>query len=205
MLPLLSVVCSQKSNLPRHRERLEFLEALRARLADRLVIKGRGFSAIKDKAEAIDAYRYHLVLENNDVGFHWTEKLADPLLGWALPIFMGPPGAIEDFPAESLVYLDLADIDGAIEAIVRLLDEDPYEKHISAIAEARTRILDVHNVFALLSRTFDQLRSRHSFPGPLSAAVWITPQASVASRLLKKLRRRLRLAYRRSKLAWGRT
>ena len=75
----LSVVCSKKSRLPKHRARLKFIEYLERQLGSRLAVYGRGFTPIDDKAEAILPYQYHLVLENNDIDNFWTEKLADSL------------------------------------------------------------------------------------------------------------------------------
>lgn len=153
----ISVVCSTKCGLPRHRERLAFVMALKERLQDRLVIRGRGFDPVVDKAEAIAPHRYHLVLENNDLGNFWTEKLADCFLGWSLPLFAGARAALDDFPEGSMVYLDLNDVPACVDQVERLLDQDPYENHLPAIAAARDKLMHEHNFFALISRALEIL------------------------------------------------
>lgn len=145
--PSVSVVCSTKSKLPRHRERLKFIAALQDHLGDRLIVRGRGFAPISDKAEAIDGSRYHLVLENSDLGCFWTEKLADAFLGWTLPLFAGPRAALNDFPDGSIIFIDLEDQGASVAKIERILEEDPYEHRLPIISAAREKVLREHKFF----------------------------------------------------------
>ena len=140
----LSVVLSAKSQLPKHKARLAFVDALKTRLGDRLHVFGRGFQEIGDKAEAILPYAYHLVLENNDIPHFWTEKTADACLGWALPLFSGCANIGDYFPAGSFEPVDIRQGAEAIDRIVRLLDENPYAARLPALAEARARLLGPH-------------------------------------------------------------
>lgn len=147
----LSVVCSRKSRLPKHRARLRFVEALQARLGDRVTVFGRGFAPVADKAEAILPFRYHLVLENNDLGHFWTEKLADAYLGWSFPIFSGCAAAADYFGPGALAPVDIADVPAAIEAIRARIERPVTEDEWAAIAAARTALMERYNVFAVLS------------------------------------------------------
>jgi Glycosyltransferase family 10 (fucosyltransferase) C-term len=150
--PRLSVVCSTKSKLPRHRERLVLIEALQAALPGAIDVFGSGFQMIPDKADAIDPYRYHLVLENNDIPHFWTEKLADPYLGFALPIFSGCANVTDYFAADSLVRLgDIGDHASAITTIRDLLARDPWDQHLDAIRRARTKLMEDYNLFSLIA------------------------------------------------------
>jgi hypothetical protein len=149
--PKISVVLSRKSQLPKHRARLAFVEALKAALGDRLLIYGRGFTEISDKRIAIAPYAYHLVLENNDIPHFWTEKTADALLGWALPVFSGCANLGSYFPEGSFVPMDLAQPKAAIAQITALLDAHPYPRHVPAIGAARERLMGEHNLFPFLA------------------------------------------------------
>lgn len=182
----ISVVCSTKSKLPRHRERLVFVTALKERLKDRLVIRGRGFDPVVDKAEAIAPHRYHLVLENNDLGCFWTEKLADALLGWSLPLFAGTKAALNDFPEGSMIYLDLKDVPACVAQVERILDEDPYESRLPAIAAAREKLMYEHNFFALISRELKTLAPAELLARP--EVVSCNKRASVVKRMRRSLR-----------------
>ncbi|MBN8535001.1 MAG: hypothetical protein J0L51_13045 [Rhizobiales bacterium] len=147
----ISVVLSRKSQLPKHKARLAFVEAAKERLGERFQIFGRGFRDIRDKAEAIRPYAYHLVLENNDIGHFWTEKTADAYLGWALPIFSGCSNLGDYFPTDSFIPLDISRTDAALGALECILNEAPYSSRLQAIREARMRLLEQYNLFPVLA------------------------------------------------------
>src|SRR5690606_35130381 len=124
-------------------------QLLKTRLGSRFEIYGRGFQPVSDKREAIDPFRYHLAIENTVAGHYWTEKLADPLLGWSLPIYCGAPAAADYFPEGSFEPIDLDDLDVAADRVVHILDADPYESRVPAIAEARRRVLQDYSLPAV--------------------------------------------------------
>lgn len=146
----ISVVISTKTRLPMHRQRLAFVAALKERLGERLHVFGTGFAQVPDKADAIRPHAYHLVLENNDIDHFWTEKTADAYLGWALPIFSGCRNLDQYFPAQSFIRIDPSDIPAAVGAVVQILREAPYASRLWAIREARTRLLNEHELGAAL-------------------------------------------------------
>ena len=149
----LSAVLSAKASLPLQRRRLEFALRLKARLGDRFDLLGRDFQPIADKREGIDPYRYHLALENTTDGHFWTEKLADPLLGWTLPLYCGCRAADQYFPEGAFIRLDLeGDLEGAIAQVEQILREDPYDQHLPAIAESRRRIVEDYALPAVVAR-----------------------------------------------------
>jgi hypothetical protein len=182
--PRISVVCSTKTNLAKHRLRLDFVEKLKAILGDRVRVFGRGFAPIDDKFDAIAPFAYHLVLENNDIGHFWTEKLADAYLGWSYPVFSGTPNAPADFPPGAMLPIDIAQSDRAIGAIAQLLDDDPYAGYLPVLREARQRLLTEHNIFAVLSRAVSCL-------DPAAATPPQTLYSSRPARPLKALRRKI--------------
>ena len=148
--PRLTAVLSTKTKTRMHRERLAFAERLKTALGDDFLIFGKGFRPVADKAEAIDGYRYHLALENCMVPDCFTEKLFDPLIGWALPIYAGCPNVEQYFPDGSFVRIDIAEPERAIATIRDVLARDPWEAHLPAIAEARAKVLGELHIFALL-------------------------------------------------------
>ena len=149
----ISVVCSTKRRLPGHRARLKLLERLMHAFPRKIDVFGRGFNEIADKAEGIDPYRYHLVLENNDCPHFWTEKLADAYLGYCLPIFAGCTNVGDYFPAGSLIRLDsVNDHDSAIEIVGDCSrDEDPWAQRLENICLARNSLIEQHNIFSLIA------------------------------------------------------
>ncbi len=140
-----SAVISAKKQTRMHRRRLAFIELLRKRIGDQLMLFGNGFAPVPDKADAIDACRYHLVLENSADEHYWSEKLADAYLGWALPIFSGTPSIGRYFPAGSYETIDTGDPASAVEKVVQLLAQDPWQSRLPQLREARHRLLYEHN------------------------------------------------------------
>jgi Glycosyltransferase family 10 (fucosyltransferase) C-term len=147
-----SVVITRKTKTPQHRARLRFVEQLQRRVGDRLQIHGVGFHIVDNKREAIDPVKYHLALENNVHKHFWTEKIADAYLGWCLPLYSGCPNMADYVPADSFLRVETSDIAASIDVVERCLDEDPYDSRLSAITIARNRLLDEHNIFALMQR-----------------------------------------------------
>ena len=126
----ISTLCSEKQqNHTLHRLRHRFTHDLKAALPE-LDIYGWGNLELIDKADGIDAYRYHLAIENHRAPHHWTEKLADPFLGLALPFYAGCPNAVDYFPPDSFIPLDLNDFEGSLATIRRAIAEDAYTQRL---------------------------------------------------------------------------
>ena len=153
----ISVVCSDANKTAGQRQRLALLEGLKRRLGDRLVHFGRGFAPVDDKLDAILPYRYHLVLENSVLPNYWTEKLADALLGWSWPVYLGCPNVGEYLPEHALLSINGLDVDTIAGCIEELLDQPLAPHREAAMREARRRILDVYNPFAWAARWAQRL------------------------------------------------
>lgn len=137
-----------------HRRRFEFQRELRERMPA-IQVYGRGFRPVDDKAEALDPFRYHIAVENYVGLHHWTEKLADAFLGLTLPFYVGCTNAADYFPQESFIPLDINQPEEAVRIIRQAVAGGEYEKRLPAIHEARRRVMQEHNYFALLSRTIE--------------------------------------------------
>ncbi len=152
---LISTVCSskkQKKSL--HNTRYQFTEALKPSLPD-FAHYGHGIEVIADKADALDPFKYHIAIENHACKHHWTEKLSDPFLGFCLPFYFGCPNLDDYFPQDSYVYIDLFDLEKSKEVILTAINNNYFEKRLSAISEARRLILDEYNLFALISKIIE--------------------------------------------------
>lgn len=166
---VISTVCSSKQQRHTlHKQRFDFTARVKAALPE-LEVFGRGVRPVDDKAEALDPYRYHIAIENQIAPHHWTEKLADAFLGFTLPFYCGCPNVAEYFPEESFIPIDIGDPDGAVALIHTAIAEGAYEKRLPAILEARRRVLDEHNLFAVLAREI--ARHHTDLPAPAEPAV----------------------------------
>jgi hypothetical protein len=162
---VISTVCSSKQQKHTlHQTRYEFTQKLRL-LIPEMDVFGHGVRPIEDKAEALDAYRYHLAIENHVCRHHWTEKLSDAFLGHCLPFYYGCPNANEYFPEESFISIDIHQVAESAERIKRAIRVNEYERRLSAIREARRLVLEEYGIFAVLSRLIE---ARH-VPGTATA------------------------------------
>lgn len=171
------VFSGKKQRHTLHRRRFRFMRGLIDALPE-LEIYGRGVRPLDDKAEALDPYRYHIAIENHLGPHHWTEKLSDAFLGFTLPFYAGCPNAEEYFPPESFIRIDLNDLEGSVGTIREAIRTNEYEKRLPYIVEARRRVLEEYNFFAVVSR---EIQARHGAARP-------TPGARLLSR--NALRRR---------------
>lgn len=149
---VISAVLSRKTMTPMHAARLRCVEALERAFSGCVRLYGSGFQPIDDKAEAIDAALFHLALENTRHADYWTEKFADSLLGWALPVYDGAPNIGNYFDMASFRTIDVSDVDGTIRCIGALLEAGESGLQHAAIATARETLLREHSLVALLRR-----------------------------------------------------
>lgn len=133
-----------------HYKRYNFVRELGS-LIPELDVFGHGIRSMDDKAEAIDPYFFHVAIENYIGLHHWTEKLADAFLGFALPIYAGAPNVADYFPSESLVQIDLDDTKSSFEIIRDVTSTDEYARRLPYIREARNMVLTEYSLFSLLS------------------------------------------------------
>lgn len=140
-----------------HKQRNDFMRRL-MEIVPEMDVFGRGARPLDDKAEALDAYRYHIAIENYIGPHHWTEKLADAFLGLTLPFYCGCTNAADYFPPESFIPIDMKDPVGAARIIRQAILDNEFEKRLPAIIEARRRVLFEHNLFAVVSR---EIEKRH--------------------------------------------
>lgn len=131
-----------------HAVRFNFIEEMR-RLLPEMAVFGRGATPMKDKADALAPFRYHLVVENHIGSHHITEKLTDAFLGRCLPFYAGAPNAADYFPAGSFIPIDIRNPVGAAERIRKAMREDEWTTRLPEIEEARRRVLDQQNIFAV--------------------------------------------------------
>jgi Arc/MetJ-type ribon-helix-helix transcriptional regulator len=155
-----STVCSSKRQRHTlHRQRYDFVQALRIHLPD-MDVFGHGVRPISDKAEALDDYRYHIAIENHVGRHHWTEKLSDAFLGFCLPFYHGCPNVADYFPEDSFIPIDLKAPEAVARRIREAIESDEYTRRLPAIREARRLVLEKYGLFATVSRIVEERHDR---------------------------------------------
>ena len=148
---LISTICSKKATTDEHRSRLRLVEHLSNYFGGDMDIFGRGFHEVVDKREAIDDYRYVIVMENSCLDDYWSEKLADCYLGRAYPLYSGCTNLSKYFPENTATRIDTSKWEETVETIKATIGANQYETSYSDILKCRELILDKHNLFAVLS------------------------------------------------------
>ena len=159
---LISTVCSAKTGKTTlHTTRVDFTWKLKEEIPE-LDIYGHGVKNMYDKAEALDHHKFHIAIENHVFNHHITEKLPDVFLGYALPFYHGAPNAADYFPKESFIPIDINDYKRARDIIKSHLANNEYEDRLPYIIEARKRVIEEQNLFALLDRNITEQNKKIS-------------------------------------------
>ncbi len=149
---LLSIVCSDLTQLPGQKKRYAFANKLFGHFKDRIDFYGTGFKPVKDKWEALADYKYSIAIENSRIPGYFTEKLSECYLAHCLPVYWGAPDILEYFDEQALIVIDIDDFEAAVNRIEKLLTEDPYEKLLPEIIAAKKKFLDQYHIFPVLNR-----------------------------------------------------
>ncbi|MEM9348605.1 MAG: glycosyltransferase family 10 [Planctomycetota bacterium] len=154
---LISAACSNKRmGHTLHKARYDFVQAVKDAIPE-MGVFGHGMQEMNDKAESLDRYRYHLALENHWAPHHITEKLTDAYLGGVLPFYFGAPNAAEYFPEDSFIPIDIRKPSESIAIIRQAITDNAFEKRQGALAEAKRRTLEEHNLFVVLAQEIERM------------------------------------------------
>ncbi len=149
---IISTVCSnRRGKLTLHNKRYCFTAQLKSAIQE-LDIYGHGVKPMSDKAEELDPYQYHISIENHVYLHHLTEKLPDAFLGYTLPFYHGCPNAADYFPSDSFIPIDIGDFERTLNVIKSTIANNEYKDRLPYILEARRRVLEEYNLFAVLER-----------------------------------------------------
>lgn len=157
---LLSTVCSQREGkITLHSKRVSYTKLLKTDIED-LDIYGHGVKPMTDKAEALDSYKYHIAIENHVYPHHLTEKLPDAFLGYTLPFYYGCPNAGDYFHADSFVPINIDNYKQSLDIIKSTISNNEYQDRLPYIIEARKRVLEKYNLFAVLDHEITRINSQ---------------------------------------------
>jgi hypothetical protein len=129
---LVSMVSSNKSMVPGHIKRLEFVNKFK----DQVDLFGRGIRDISCKEEALKDYMFSIAVENAVYDTYFTEKITDCFATGTIPIFYGCRGITEYFNEDGIIFLD-DNFD------ISSLTEDLYYSKMDAVKDNFERSLNL--------------------------------------------------------------
>jgi len=83
---LLSIIASSKNQSIGHRLRHEVIAKYKNKIEG---IYGNGYQFIPNKITGLKDYRFHIVIENTQNDYYFSEKLIDTLITGCIPIYFG--------------------------------------------------------------------------------------------------------------------
>ncbi|HEX6961632.1 MAG TPA: glycosyltransferase family 10 [Lacipirellula sp.] len=119
--------CNFVYSNPRCKLRIKFFEKLskykRVDSGGRLMNNIGG--PVADKLAFLRRYKFTIAFENDSYPGYTTEKIAEPMLAWSLPIYWGNPLVHLDFnPRSFLNYFDYGSLDDLVDRVVELDRDD---------------------------------------------------------------------------------
>lgn len=152
----ISMITSAQRMMPGHNRRMNFVEALKERFGDKISLFGRGIRPIDTKYEALRDYRFTICIENSNIPHYWTEKFADPILSYTVPIYFGCTNINDYFDPRSYIAIDINDTESALNTLQTILDNAGaiYHEHLPYVKEARKKIITQYSIFPTLMSKF---------------------------------------------------
>ena len=148
----LSVICSNKSHTENHSLRLEFVKILKNHFGERLHWYGNGINTIEKKSDIIFKSKYHIAIENGSRNNLVSEKLYDSFLGLSFPIYYGAPNISELFDKDSLISININDVNNSIKLIESVLKSNLYQKNFNKLLKSKDQVLNDFNIYYRLNK-----------------------------------------------------
>ena len=158
----ISIITSSQAKLPFHLKRLDLISKLNQSFGGEIDFFGRGFNFIDDKAEVILPYRFHICIENTSINDLWTEKFADPILGYSVPVYIGCSNMEEFFPKNSFYYFKINDFEGISNLLNKILS-DPikyYNEKIDDLKFSRELLINNYNIYPTIVNLYLSKKSK---------------------------------------------
>lgn len=198
---MLSTITSNLAYLPMHIKRRALIDRLAQDYSGKIDIFGRPHRFVEYKEDAILPYRFHICIENWAAPDLWTEKIADTLLGYAVPVYAGCPNIEAYFPGAAIM-IDLEDYASARRTIDAILTdgESIYKERFPAVAEARKHLIETLDISSLIKRLLHEPNTtevRNIMLQPDAAF----PMATLRD-LIARFRRKITTLVWRQRVAW---
>ena len=142
---LLSIIISSKNGGVGYAWRTELAHALKKYFGDYIDIFGFGHNPLSNKKDALDNYLATIVLENSSHPFYITEKIADALLGWSMPIYCGSTSISSLLPGYEWTLEFGSDVDSCCIQVKNYLHKMLGD--ISTLSSIRPHVLSRLNLF----------------------------------------------------------
>lgn len=154
---LISVISSNRGITKGHKDRIKFVQQLKAHFGDKLDLFGKGINGFEDKWDTLKDYKYHIVIENSSYPDYWTEKLADSYLAEVFPFYYGCTNLEKYFSPLAYEKIDVYDLAKSINIINTGIVDNLYVVRRASVLEAKHKVLYEYNIFPMICGILDNL------------------------------------------------
>ncbi len=106
------------------------------------------------KLDGLLPYHYSVVLENSQQKNYWTEKLADAILAWCVPLYLGCPNIDDFFDLQSIFIINEQT---SYQDLQKIVNQPPSTRSLLALKEMRLKILNEFNISNVISNQVDSI------------------------------------------------
>lgn len=134
----ISFISSDKAISEYHKIRI----SLAQRYKDHKKIDGFGKAFnnyVKYKADALESYRYSIVIENGSSPYYFTEKILDCFASMTIPIYLGATRIDDFFNTDGIITISKDNLENLDKVLESCCKED-YESRLEAIKDNYQRV-----------------------------------------------------------------
>ncbi len=97
---------------------------------------------ISKKADALEKYRYSIVLENSETPFYFTEKILDCFAAMTVPIYMGATRIGDFFNTDGIIQVTKSQLNdfSYMDKMIKQCSQEDYQSRLSAIIDNYNRV-----------------------------------------------------------------
>ena len=138
---MISFITSNKSSIPGHRLRLQWVEMLKGQVD----LYGRGFNEIPNKEDGLCDYMFSIAIENAFYETYFTEKILDCFATGTIPVYLGTPDISKYFNKDGII--DLTE--------EFYISEELYYNRMDAIKDNLEKVKKFEVLEDFISNTYD--------------------------------------------------
>jgi hypothetical protein len=139
----ISIISSDKKIMPGHNLRHSFVEFLKQEYSNEIDFFGKGINPIDDKSIGLTPYYFSICIENSSINDYWTEKLADPILSYSIPLYYGCKNVNKYFNTNGIINIDINNKSKTVSIIDDILSNTSkiYSEKFDILIENRNKLL----------------------------------------------------------------
>jgi len=107
------------------------------------------------KSDALNDYRFSIIIENNQAENYFTEKILDCFACRTVPVYWGAPNIGEFFDLESIITFNTIE---ELESIIPILDENMYDRLFVSLQKNYQKALEYYDydeiIYQVLKKRF---------------------------------------------------